>query len=69
MAECRFCGGPNRDERVEIGFTHCMRKDCVSAWRRERIEDANLALVLVPKVGLQWVSRGDVDKNNRSSGR
>ena len=61
---CRFCGGPNSPERVEIGKDHCMDIECVARWRRDRIEEKNLALVFVHKQGMAWIDKGDVPKND-----
>lgn len=61
---CRWCGGPNPEERVEIGRTHCMEADCVGEYRRRRNEEEDLVLVFVHKQGLMWIKREDVKKND-----
>jgi hypothetical protein len=57
MAVCVFCGGPNREERVEIGKTHCTRHECVAEWRRRRNDDHGLVLIDLHKQGLMWMTK------------
>lgn len=64
MQPCIFCGGPNPVERVEIGYLHCTEIECVGRWRRDRIEDNNLALTFVHKQGLMWTTKDEVPKND-----
>ena len=53
---CRFCSARLSPERAEI-YAHCPKDDCVTIWRRERLQ--SYALALVPKSGFQIVSRND----------
>lgn len=65
---CRFCGAPVADERVEIGKDHCMARQCVGAYIRERRE--GIRLILVPKQGFTIVTPDDpVIKTGRASGK
>lgn len=61
---CVTCGGPNTQERVDIGRTHCTKDQCVAAWRRGRIHDAGLTLVNVHKQGPMWIKVHDVPANS-----
>lgn len=64
---CILCGGPNKPERVEIGFTHCMKSECVAAWRRQRNESAprgGLVLVARHKQGPAWIYADEVADNS-----
>lgn len=63
-SECNICGGPNSDERVEIGYLHCTSPSCVGTWRNRRIADNQLALVLLHKQGLAWISKSEVHLND-----
>lgn len=65
MATCTICGGPNRPEREEIGYTHCTTKSCVATWRNRRIKEKGLTLINPHKQGLTWVHvNNDVVTNN-----
>lgn len=69
---CCYCGGPNPVERVtEAGLHHCMKRECVAAWRRKRIDESGLVPVLMHKQGLAWVRRDEVALNSmrRDGGR
>jgi hypothetical protein len=67
---CVTCGGPVPLTRFAIGKKHCTDRECVAVWRRARIHDEGLALILVPKVGQTWVKRGTADTTyGRSSGK
>ena len=69
-AETLFiCGHAVAPERLEIGYAHCSRPACVVLWRRHRIAQERLALVLVPKQGFTWVTGSDASQSGRSSGR
>ena len=65
---CDFCDTTLSDERAEI-YSHCPSDNCVTMWRRERLQ--GYALTLVPKSGFQIVERSDefLKVGGRSSGR
>lgn len=68
-APCVTCGEPVPAARIAIGKTHCTARVCVGAWRRKRLDDGGLRLMLQPKVGLQWVADAQSLTYGRSSGR
>ena len=65
---CDYCLQPLAAERAEI-YSHCPSDNCVTMWRRERLQ--GYALTLVPKSGFQIVERSDefLKVGGRSSGR
>ena len=65
---CVFCSEPLAPERAEI-YSHCPSDNCVTMWRRERLQ--GYALTLKAKSGFQIVERSDVflKVGGRSSGR
>ena len=65
---CDYCLQPLAVERAEI-YSHCPSDNCVTMWRRERLQ--GYALTLVPKSGFQIVERSDefLRVGGRSSGR
>ncbi len=46
---CKFCGGPNLLERVELGLEHCKASACVQ--KHLIVRKQNLRFDLAPKVG------------------
>lgn len=64
MTACTICGGPNSAERVAIGKTHCMKRNCVAAWRRARNDEKGLVLINPHKQGLQWVKTSNDNLTN-----
>lgn len=65
---CKYCGTQVSEERWALGYTNCLKPDCVANGLQDR--RANYRLILMPKQGFAYVDADSPDlMNGKSSGR